>query len=411
MKESHPVTFGKLPSEITEYLTKRYWHNHRMLKQLLKGEVSFPITIALKPPSAQAALSNINHFQQFVNQWQAFRDSNLHEGCEVIFEMRRFRDLGEQEIPLFLKIEHFNGLFSILGEGCRSTIQTWQVKFQTLHQLLDPKPELAHSLFLSMIDQLDAIVTFNENTLILLCDLILQLKPNMGKGMYLRALPITGVDTKFLEIHMKLVESLAKVVVDPEIEKQGLQSWLGVNDKPKDWLLVRPLCPVTEKALGNLPLMRLSTEVLLRFELPAKRILVVENEQSCLGLPLLPDTIAVSGGGKNITWLGAKWLEAKKIGYWGDIDSEGLTILSEARAKQPHIKSVMMDEQVVTLFQSRMVDEPLSIFTEPKHLTYNELILFRALREGAFGKTRLEQERISADYIDTRLRHWTSLTL
>ncbi|SET50912.1 Wadjet anti-phage system protein JetD domain-containing protein [Thorsellia anophelis] len=404
MKDIKANKFGKLPNEITEYLTKRFWDNTRTLKQLLKAEISFPIRIALKPPNATAALGDINHFQQFIKQWQEFRDNKLYEGCEVVFETRRFRDLGEQEIPLFLNIEHFNALLSILGHACQKTLLSWQVKFQTLHQLLAPKPHCAHQLFLAMVEQLEVIVGFDDDMLLMLSNLISQLKPNMGHGLYLRALPIIGVDTKFLELNMKLVESLAKVVIDPAIESQGLQIWLGVNEKPKDWLLVKPLCPNTQQALGNIPLMRLSTEVLRRFILPAKRILVVENEQSCLGLPELPDTIAVAGGGKNIAWLDAKWLEEKQIGYWGDIDSEGLTILSEARAKQSHIQSLMMNELVVTQFKKRMVNEPHSIYTEPKNLTYEELILFRELRTGKFGLTRLEQEKIPPDYIIYELK-------
>ncbi|WP_446940887.1 Wadjet anti-phage system protein JetD domain-containing protein [Pseudomonas aeruginosa] len=42
-----------------------------------------------------------------------------------------------------------------------------------------------------------------------------------------------------------------------------------------------------------------------------------ENLQAGYGLPELPGTIAVFGGGANTAWLQAEWLKDRRIGYWG----------------------------------------------------------------------------------------------
>ena len=153
-------------------------------------------------------------------------------------------------------------------------------------------------------------------------------------------------------------------------------------------------------------MLRVSSETLLSFELSVKNILVIENEQSCLSLDNIPDTIAVSGGGKNVSWMKANWLASKRVAYWGDIDSEGLAILSDVRSKLSTVIPLMMDSDTVEAYLDRMVDEPESVAKEPVALTDRELILFRMLRNGDFGCTRLEQERLPIDFVYEKLRLW-----
>ena len=77
---------------------------------------------------------------------------------------------------------------------------------------------------------------------------------------------------------------------------------------------------------------------------------MVENEQFCLALGAIRDTVAVVGGGSNVAWLQAEWLSAKNVGYWSYIDSEGLRILISARAKLSSITPLMMDAVTVEAF-------------------------------------------------------------
>ena len=228
----------------------------------------------------------------------------------------------------------------------------------------------------------------------------------MGEGCYLRALPVTFVDTKFIENNLRIIESITAALIDEDVREAGLLNWLHCKDKPKDWLLIKPLCEQATAALGGIPLLRLSSDTLLEFELPASNILIIENEQSCLALNNIPDTIAISGGGKNVAWMRAGWLAAKRVGYWGDIDSEGLSILSDARSKLSTITPLMMDAATVEVYQERMVAEPDSVFKEPIALTEEELDLFKGLRSEQFANTRLEQERLPMDYVTKIIESW-----
>ncbi|ENW19182.1 hypothetical protein F926_02743 [Acinetobacter haemolyticus NIPH 261] len=94
----------------------------------------------------------------------------------------------------------------------------------------------------------------------------------------------------------------------------------------------------------------------------------------------------------------------QKIYYWGDLDSEGLNILSMVRQKIPDVIPLMMDEVTILQFEDKMVDEPDSVFSEPQYLTAEELILFRHLRSNIYKNKRLEQERISNEWINLYLK-------
>lgn len=412
-KNSEPL-WGLLPEAVAAFLSKKYWCNTRKRKRLLKGEDPFPLQLSLKPPGGAAILEDINHFQAFVSSWRRF--SNVYApSCTVCWEKRNFRHLAEQNIPTGLTIHSIHALAQLLGEQETQALTVWQSKMShtvsSLSALLGvagsaERRKKEKALFLTLIDHLEALNRLDWPDLNLLASLIPQLRAGMGEGGYLRALPVHGVDTKFIENNFRLVEAITAAVQTDAMGEGGLLRWLGCKDKPRDWLLVRPLCEQSRAALGGVPLLRLSSDTLLEFALPADNILVIENEQSCLALPELAQTIAVAGGGKNVTWLQAGWLTSRRVGYWGDIDSEGLGILSDARSRLSTLTPLMMDAETVVAYQERMVDEPDSVIREPLALTRSERDLFRALRSGRYGHGRLEQERLPMDYIVRVMGLW-----
>ena len=391
-----------LPEQAIAQLYQKEWQNRTQCRARLKGERAFPVEIALKPPkSGNLLLKQTALFEQFVTAWQ-------HQPAyfQVQWTTRQYRHFGAQQVPTKWIIPNWDNLIEVLGEKVKSQFESWKTKLAFLLETLPAES----SLFNVFIDHLEQIEAFSSEDLALFRDLVPQLKPQMGHGDYLRALPLVGVDTKFVERHFRLLEDVLDVLYKGAVKEQGLLSWLNCKAKPKDWLLVKPLCPKTQQALGGLPLLRLSSETLWDYVLPAERILIVENEQSCLALPTLTNTIAVAGGGKNVAWLAADWLINKKIGYWGDIDGDGFHILSLARERCPNLTALMIDEQTILKFQGRMVDEAQALNQIPPNLTAEEQELFQRLRQGDYGKTRLEQERISADYIEGCLLNWLKRT-
>lgn len=385
--------WGLLPNTVLGILHKKEWENRRNLKQRLLNQRPFPIEISLKVPTDQQARDNLGHFHAFFKAWTDFAYPELVEWQE-----RQYRQLSEQRVPVKLRIFSLQQLTELLG--AEQQLENWLNKISSFLQQSFVHDRHQHRLFQTLIHHLEQIERYSQQEWQWLIQLIEQLKPNIGAGLYLRALPLSAVNTKFLEQNLLLTEAICNVLYDDEIVLAGgLLAWLDCLDSPKGWLTIKPVCPNVQEKLGGLPVFQLSTEVLDQFELPAERIIVVENIQSGLACPNLENSIVVCGGGKNISWMNAKWLQHKQVFYWGDIDSEGLNILSMVRQKIPHVIALMMDEATVLQFQNHMVDEPDSIFSEPQYLTADELKLFHDLRAQTFKNRRLEQERISVDWV------------
>lgn len=387
--------WGLLPKQVRDLIRKREWETHSSLKARLLGSREFPIRISLKPPSGSSAISDLPYFQKFIEEWKLFPHQEL-----VIWTSKSFRNLNEQSIPIAVEIPSIQSLIAFLGDDALSRSKVWERNMM-------PILEIDKRLYPVLVKHINLIEGLTLRDAELLAQLIPQLKQDMGIGLYLRALPLIGIDTKFLEKHYTLVEELADIIHDGIVLKSGgLIKWLGCAISPKGWLTIRPLCQVTINALSGIPILQMPSDLLREYELPSSNILAVENLQSGLALPEMHNTIAVIGGGKNITWMDAVWLKRKRIGYWGDIDTWGFSILSDARERHADIESLMMDYETVKMHEDRLVPEPEPNTTLPLLLNNKEMDLFNNLISGPFKSLRLEQERLSSDYIRTNLMNW-----
>ena len=69
-------------------------------------------------------------------------------------------------------------------------------------------------LFPELIGNLEVLSDVSDSDLKLLVKLIPQLHKGMGRGCYLRALPVIFVDTKFIEKNLRVIESVTSAVLD-----------------------------------------------------------------------------------------------------------------------------------------------------------------------------------------------------
>lgn len=394
---SQPRTWGILPGEAKEIIRRREWENTAALKARLAGTKPFPIKLGLKPPGGSSALADMTHFRLFIEEWKNYPHQDFLQWTTKVF-----RNLAEQLIPTFVVLSSISDLIQFLGADAFSRCKRWEDNMMSLLQI-------DQGLYPALVKRLEAVEQLSQYEAELLAGLIPQLQPGMGQGLYQRALPLVGIDTKFLESHQPLVEELVNTIHNGEvIESGGLASWLQCQPTPRDWLTIRPLCPATTKQFAGIPILKMDSNTLRRYELPGSNILVVENMQSGLAVSEMDNTVAVIGGGRNIAWMDAEWLANKRVAYWGDIDTWGLSILSEVREKGVQIEPLMMDAQTVLLHEKRMVTEPQPVKICPSSLTSEEAGLFHDLVSSRFRASRLEQERLSADYIRDNLMAWLS---
>lgn len=98
-------------------------------------------------------------------------------------------------------------------------------------------------------------------------------------------------------------------------------------------MLIRLLDPVLLREL-SFPCLELSLPLSALGQLAARNIqvIIVENKANLLTLPNLPRTIALDGMGRSVTCLrDVGWLSSTPIIHWGDLDVDGLDILSALR--------------------------------------------------------------------------------
>lgn len=390
------MSWGLTVDEVLEHLRHKEWERWDRLRGLLLQERSLPLRISLKAPTGRQALDDFAHFQSFISQWQSWSPAS-----QVKWEQKNYQKLGTYQVPVAVEIPSVKALFEVLGTGVVARSKHWE---WIVSQFL-PVDKRLSSVVIKNLPNLEQLPEIDIQAM---ANLLPQLQPGMGKGLYLRAIPVKGIDTKFIETHCGLVSELLSVIHNDEMIKNRLAEWLGCTEKPKGWLIVKPLCQTTRAQLLDLSELKLSTAALRQTTLPGTHILVVENEESGYSLPELPNTIAIIGGGKNVAWMNGKWLASKSVGYWGDIDTWGLSILSDVRRYLPDVVALMMDIRTVTQFSGRMSVEHTPCLSLPENLTPEEILLFNGLKSGDFENTRLEQERLSQDFIEKRLHRWHS---
>lgn len=387
--------WGRLPQEVIGELQRIEWDHPVRLRERLAGARRFPIKQSLKPPTGSQAIEDVGHFHDYVAAWRRWPKPH-----QVIWKSRQFRQLGDCDVPVRLEIESVQALIEVLGKPAIDRSMGWTAR-------IEPLLALEKGLYPTLIKQLLELEKLPVGGTKLLAHVLPQLHRGMGEGRYLRALPLLGVDTKFLEVNQSLVVALLDGLHGQEVSSSGgLEQWLGCIPTPSNWLYVRPLCPKVRGHLAGFDLLRLPLEQLLEHPLPGERVLVVENLQSGFGLPDLPDTVAVFGGGRNTAWLQAQWLAEKRIGYWGDLDTWGLKFLADTRSMQPHVEALMMEKATVLAHIERGVNEEAPATLPERGLTGDEAALFQDLRSGVFGIGRLEQERLSQDYVVEALHRW-----
>ncbi len=271
--------------------------------------------------------------------------------------------------------------------------------------IMQSEPEL-HA---TIISRLRLLQNRSQEELVSAIRLAERLGPGEAQGRPLRLLAGHGIDTKFFERNRQLLIRLLDARFDGEATEQGLHHFLGAAPDGDHWLLVAPLRPgVLPFAQQQVRTRELAT--LAVSAMPGTHILVVENRQCLHLLPPLGNTIAILGAGLDLDWLSSGWLAGKQVGYWGDIDTWGLTMLARARELCPALTALLMDKATFEQHGTgNAVAEPvIASDLPPSGLAEQERELYAELVSSERG--RLEQEFLSPDTVRRALVAWHRAT-
>ena len=233
-----------------------------------------------------------------------------------------------------------------------------------------------------------------------LLDVIDYFREHPQPGLFARELPLT-VDTKFIKQHEGILREWFDLLLPADAilaDEQHFERRYGLRyyEVP---LLIRFLDPGVQKQFGS-PWSECSVALstLSQMQVEVQRVIIVENKVNLLTLPALEHTVALGGLGNGVVDLRLlSWLQNASIWYWGDIDIDGLLILSRLRTLFPQTVSIMMDKQTIEqLPVSLRQTSERAVEEIPAALSDSEAAAFEICSE---QNLRIEQEQIPQSYV------------
>ncbi len=432
-----------LPKDVEKKILKQEFENKNNLTQRLLGQRPYPIKINLQLPTEKKQAADFKSYQHFLEKWRDYPQQKFVKRIDKAYSFMQSTNL-----PCEFVINNEDEFLEFLPPAYSKEIRTFVTRANAL-SLLFPNTQKEDFYFL-----LKRIIKFSSDDFEKILNVIPQLHENLGNGtLFIRALPLKGIDTKFLEnsdnefiimatlkvagiIKENLCNDLEEKNIDEitnldsvqetsslssistekditnneknletEINDTTLSKFLNVREKPKGFINVMLLDPELYHYYHGLSMFKISQEELYLKDLPCDNILVVENEQSGYMLPTLRNTIAIFGCGKNLAWSKADWLKSKKkIFYWGDLDSHGFAMLANFRENVgSRVQSILMDRKTIELHLEGRVNEPSSETSiKINQLTDDEQNALKFLQSSELN--RLEQEKLEGEYVFHKLK-------
>jgi len=377
----------KSPKELAKRLAHQ-WNDADLRESRLLRSDAWPVKLSIGKPAAGEVTSAPSSIREHIDAWRRVRTGRVH------WESLRYRSLAEAlSVPTAWELEKPS---QWVEAACDSDVRE---EFERLSRII----ENVDSLFHSFVIRQRHLVTHTRTTeIISAASVAMSVEPGIAAGAPLRAVSISGIDSKFFERNKNLLVRLLDIRFDGAVSEMGLETFLDAAPDSDQWLLLVDLD-------GNLlPFrqIRLRDSELKDTAIPGKRLLIVENERCSHLLPQVGDCVALLGAGLNLSWLEAKWLAERKVAYWGDIDTWGLTILSRARERQPGLSALLMTGAVFDEFHEKgAVVEPAPASPDtPAHLSAAEAELYKMLLRAKRG--RLEQEFLPAALVQDAILEW-----
>lgn len=369
------------PEAARDFLARRFNNQHQ---NWLAGEGAWPLVVGLGTPTEKDIAEDVAAVRGWAFAWQAWSGSG-----EVVFEERQFARLGRQRLPVSLTLPDAAAVAAAVGQ-----LRRWEVAMQRCQQVLERWPAMDRRVLASRFDVLAdySAVDFER-----LHTLLAWLEANPASGLYLRQIPVEGVDTKWLEKRTGLVAGLLRSLREMTNDEADFYRLFGLR-KPAHRVRIRVLCPKLRQLVGGLCDIEAPVAEIAALPLTPRAIVVIENLETGLAMPDMADTVAVMRLGNAVGAVGAlPWLvDAEVAVYWGDIDTHGFAILDRARRAVPQLGSVLMDEETLLSHRSLWVQEAAQCPNVPLDmLTTEERMVYDNLRANVWGaRVRMEQERL-----------------
>ena len=371
----------------------KVYSSGKVFVDFIEGGKLFPLDIKLQSLKQSDVRDN---YKSILNALEILKKEPL----KLIYRDFDFKNIGSQRLPVSIHFESREKLLRYISkydefEDFRASYKIIINRYAILKDLTVKKPFLV----LKYIDSWSKLLSICEY-------FIAHPKPEI----YIRELSIKEIDTKFIEKHKKILDTLFMLLLQKENIRDDVSTFSNYGFEKKYYLkyplpMLRFRILDDSQKISGLSDISVNIEEFKALNLKCKKVFVVENKITTLSFPELQDAIVIFGSGYGIEILkDVKWLNNRQLFYWGDIDSDGFAILSQFRGYFPDVKSIFMDEDSVKLFSDFSTKETLTCKKELHNLTYDEKALFDKLQNSYYGENfRLEQEKIAFDYVKEKL--------
>jgi hypothetical protein len=375
----------KFPEDVRQLLVRRFQGKRREWLAGDSDENPWPMEIALDVPTEQAALRQIEDVRAWMSAWQGWQGSGT-----LSWRERHWRTLGVQRLPDKLTLNGPEKVALWIGEGKR-----WERAQSRYRRLITHWPTLARQL----PRYFDVLANYSDTDFRRLTKMLAWLANHPDSNLYPRQLPVSGLDSKWLDGRKGLLADLMAAIQEDTANHLDFHNRCGLK-APPSLARMRVLDRLLRARFGGLGDITAPVEDLAKIDLPASHVFIVENLQTGLALPDMPGAAVFMRLGYNVDALaGLPWLARAKCLYWGDLDTHGFAILHRARSHLPGLQSVLMDEDTLLRHQALWTDEKEQHpAAELKLLTDAEREVYQGLKQQRWGQNvRLEQERIAWD--------------
>ena len=401
------------------------------------------VVLGLAPPTEREALSGAQDVAAWAAAWRAWEARH-----DVVVERRTrsWASLGAQRVPVRAVLTGADAIAAAAGRA-----DDWERARDRATRLLALGRAHGSSggtgrlaLAAAVRSVIGAVASYGDDDVERLLAALAWFADNDASGLYLRQVPVAGMDSKWLERHRRVLRSLVPVLrgldaraggpagAPGSAAPGGLEEALGLRPLPavcRIRLLDRGLVPGAPRDMSA-PIDEIDrlwapppVPTAQRTAPPPhppggpEAVVVVENLATFLALEERPGAVAVWGHGYSAAALARiGWLRgASTLVYWGDLDVDGLRILAALRAAAPRARSFAMDAATLRRWRRLAVPDPgagagrspgagrppgAASPDPPDRLTEPEREAWEVLTGGGL---RLEQERIAWDWACARL--------
>ena len=377
----------KLPADVLALLRRKFDNRHRDWLADADANEEWPLNIPLGIPTEQAVRDRLDAALAWVKAWQTWQGEGMVQWTE-----RRWRTLGTQRVPELLRLEGPRDVALWLDN-----VERWDRACHRQAEICQRWPMLMGRLG----RHFEILAEYSDADFDRLVATLAWLERHPDSGLYLRQLPIPGLDTKWVEKRKAVLAELLCCITGRADTAGDFYTLCGLRRQPLR-LRMRVLDPALRARVGGLGDLTVPIDELDQLSFLPAHVLIVENLQTGLALGELPDTVAFMALGYGADLLArVSWVRNARCLYWGDIDTHGFAILSLLRTQLTGVHSIFMDEATLLAHRSLWSSEVSQhAAQELPHLAPAEQALYRSLKMHALGPSvRLEQERLSWEIV------------